>query len=461
MKIILYLFLNILLLDFIYTFNLSNFDYYYFATKALHEYSSKITGAKSKTNKTKCYAYKNIKVNDILFKYDKKDILSSESCYHPQKEDIFKNISLITNDTYEQNKMLLAFCIYYTLSDPDKNETHISQHEKFHILTLPIYKVKNSELLFDFYDLNDYLIAASSYSNLESDKISKIINKNLNVNITDRKNETFELYSKIYYYISSHSFNISGKAIILPFLDICDIVPYYLNKTNLKYLDSSIVQEEDNKIVVKSKVNILQSEHYYFSYNISLENDLLILKQGIFVHDNIFDRYTVNKHYMFKQMNEADDLYDYLKKHNLNPDLFKFRSENKGRIALLKLELLPDKINDDLYKFGIIYYNWLKTKSNKNNELNNFEKQSLMFIIRMCYDELREIANVMEVDFDEYIYRTQVDQGLSDLNKNLRNFTMEKVHFIQKNINYLYNNLAYMNYHEIMKKKEIYLIKSE
>ena len=160
-------------------------------------------------------------------------------------------------------------------------------------------------------------------------------------------------------------------------------------------------------------------------------------------------------------MNEADDLYDYLKKHNLNPDLFKFRSENKGRIALLKLELLPDKINDDLYKFGIIYYNWLKTKSNKNNKLNNFEKQSLMFIIRMCYDELREIANVMEVDFDEYIYRTQVDQGLSDLNKNLRNFTMEKVHFIQKNINYLYNNLAYMNYHEIMKKKEIYLIKSE
>ena len=119
MKITFCLFLNLFLFNIIYSSYLKDFDYPQFAIKSLEKYSKRIAGAKGKSNKTKCYAKADIKVNDTLFKYDKKEVLSSETCFHPQKTDALKNISAYTNDTYEQNKMLLAFCIYHVLLDPE------------------------------------------------------------------------------------------------------------------------------------------------------------------------------------------------------------------------------------------------------------------------------------------------------------------------------------------------------
>jgi hypothetical protein len=75
----------------------------------------------------------------------------------------------------------------------------------------------------------------------------------------------------------------------------------------------------------------------------------------------------------------------------------------------------------------------------------------------MCYDELNNIKNRMEIDIDEYILRTQEDNSLAELNKKLRNFTIEKVHLIDKNINFLYKNLTILNYNEIKQAKNKYI----
>ena len=456
MKITFCLFLNLFLFKIIYSSYLKDFDYPEFATKSLEKYSKRIAGVKGKTNKTKCYAKTDIKVNDTLFKYDKKEVLSSETCFHPQKTDALKNISAYTNDTYEQNKMLLAFCIYHVLLDPEF-VVQISRQEKFNILSLPIENVKHSEKLFDYPDLNEYLIAGTAYTISEPDRIEKIIDRNLN--IMDRYNENFKLYSKIYYYITTHSFNVNGQAVILPFMDICDIVPYYLTKPDENYTNSSFVEEEGNKIIVKSTRNFKQSEQYLFSYNISLDNDLLLLKQGIFVHDNIYDKYFLNKKFEYEHNYETDELYHNLKRHNLDPNIFSYQRENLGHEGWFKFEFLANKTSDLLYRFGIIYFNWWLTHSNdKNTQLRHIAKQSLTLILRMIYDEFKEIKSRMEVDIDEYLLKTQEDKTLTELNKKVRNFTMEKVHLLNKNVNFLYKDLAILNYNEIKQGKLTYVI---
>ena len=178
---------------------------------------------------------------DTIFKYDKKDVLSSETCFYPEKMEALKNISIYTNDTYEKNKMLLAFCIYHVLLDPDF-VIQISEKEKFLIQSLPIKEVEHSELLFDYPDMNEFLLAGTTYRIEESDRIEYIIARNLQ--IMDRYDKNFKLYTNIYYYITSHSFNVSGQAVILPFMELCDMVPYYLTKPDLNFSNSSFVEEE-------------------------------------------------------------------------------------------------------------------------------------------------------------------------------------------------------------------------
>lgn len=454
MKIIISLFLNILLFTLI--FSLDDFNYYFFATKALSQFSNKIVAAKAKSNKTKCYAQTDIKINDTLFQYKKGQILSSETCYHPQKEEIIKNLTLLINDTYEQNKIILSFCIYYILSDPDNNVTQISRFEKFNILSLPIDEVKYSELFFEPQDIDEFLVSGDSNVISESEKIANLIDKILN--ISDRKNDSYVLYTKIYYYLSTHSFNFSGNVIILPFIDVCNVVPYYLYKNSSNHLNFMLV-EEDNNIIVKSKANISQSDQFSISYNISFDNDYLMAKQGVFSHNNFYDKYIIHKIFSYPHIYESNELYHNLKRHNLDPNLLQFKRENRGYGASLSFELFANKTSDYLYRFGIIYFFWWKTYA--HDELSDYRhiaKQSLTFILRMCYDEIKEIIKRMKVGFEQYLLRTQNDKNLTELNKKLRNFNLEKVHLLHKNLKFLYNDLVILNYNEIKQNKNKYMI---
>ena len=455
MKNIFY-FLNLLLILFfpISCSYLKNFDYRDYATTHLHNYTKRISAVKGKTNKTKCFAKTDIKVNDTLFKYDKKEVLSSETCFYPDKIDTLNNISAYTNDTYEKNKMLLAFCIYHVLKDPEF-AIQVPQEEKMNILRLPIEEVEHSELLFDFPDLNEFLIAGTTFMVEEEDRIESIIKRNLEK--FTRYDKDFKLYTNIYYYITSHSFNVNGEAVILPFMEVCDMVPNYLAKPDANYSNSTFVEEEGNKIVVKSTRNFKQSEQYLFAFNVSLDNDGIMLKHGIFVHDNIHDFYLINKKFTFDVNYYNDMLYHTLRKRNLHPSLFNYHSENLGIDGWYKFKLRGDKIDDYLYRFGIIFFHWWAMQNNdKNIVYRTIAKRALTLIMRLCYDEMKNIKDRMECDIDDYLLRTQMDDTLTILNKKLRNFTMEKVHLLHKNVNMLLKDLVVLNYYEITGKKETY-----
>ena len=450
------IFILFILFQIILSSSLKDFDYIDYATSHLQNYTKRISAVKGKTNRTKCYAKTDIKINDTLFKYDKKDILTSETCFYPDKMRAFENISAYTNDTYVRNKMMLAFCIYHVLSDPEF-AIQVSSEEKFRMMTLPLKEVEHSESLFDYPDLNEFLLAGTTYFVEEPDMIENIVDRNLA--IRDRYNKNYKLYAKIYYYINSHSFNINGQAVILPFIEVCDMIPYYLTKPDANYSNSTFVEEEGNKIVVKSNRNFKQSEQYLFSFNVSLDNDALMLKHGIYVHDNIHDYYLVNKKFSYDNLYFNDMLYHTLKKRNLHPNLFNFQRENLGQDGWYQFKLRGAKLDDLLYRFGIIYYHWWAMQNNDRNVIyRNIAKRALTFMMRIVYDEMKTIKRKMECDFDDYLLRTQMDDTLTEMNKKLRNFTMEKVHLLHKNVNLLLNELVVLNYNEIKDKQIKYTI---
>ena len=431
-----------------------DFDYIDYASSHIHDYTKRISAIKGKTNRTKCFAKVDIKTNDTLFKYDKKDVLSSETCFYPEKMEALKNISTYTNDTYEKNKMLLAFCIYHVLIDPEF-VIQISEEDKFKIQSLPLKEVEHSELLFDYPDINEFLLAGTTYYVEEPDRIENIIAKNLQ--ILDRYNKNFKLYTNIYYYVTTHSFNINGEAVILPFMEVCDMVPYYLTKPDLNYSNSTFVEEEGNKILVKSSRNFRQSEQFLFSFNVSLDNDALMLKHGIYVHDNLHDYYLINKKFSYDNNYFNDMLYNTLKKRNLHPNIFNYHRENLGVDGWYQFKLRGNKIDDLLYRFSIIYFHWWAMQHNDQNIVyRTIAKRAMTFIMRMCYDEIEKIKGRMDCDFDDYLLRTQMDDSLSEINKKLRNFTMEKVHLINKNVNWLLEDLVLINYNEIRDKRDFY-----
>ena len=456
-KISLSLILLFILIQSISSLDLKNFNYIDYAISHVHEYAKRISAVKGKTNRTKCYAKTDIKVNDTLFKYDKKDILSSETCFHPQKMEILKNISAYTNDTYERNKMLLAFCIYHVMLDPEF-VVQISEQEKFRILTLPLKEVEHSELLFDYPDLNEFLLAGTTYRDEEPDIIEKIIDRNLF--ILDRYNKNFKLYTNIYYYVASHSFNVGGEAVILPYMEVCDMIPDYLRKPDANYSNSSYVEQEGNKIVVKSRRNFKQSEQYLFAFNVSLDNDALMLKHGIFVHDNIHDYILINKKFTFEQIYYNDMLFHTLKRRDLYPTLlFGYHSENLGFDGWYDFKIRGDKIDPLLYRFSLVYNQWWAGENKeKNTSFKVIAKRALVLILRICYDTIQMIKRRMECDFDDYLLKTQMDDKLTEINKKLRHFTMEKVHVLNKNVDWIMKDLVILNYNEIKDMKQKYIM---
>jgi hypothetical protein len=323
------------------------------------------------------------------------------------------------------------------------------------MLSLPIETMKFAQGLFDFPDLTEYLMAGTSYDNEEADIIVKILDRNLDVLI--RAQYEFQLFSKIYHYVDSRSFFVNQEAVILPYMDICNIIPNYLTKPDNNYTNSSYVVEEGNKFIVKSTRNFVQSEQYLFSYNVSLDNDKLILKQGVFVHDNIHSTHTIDKRFEFENGKDSDEIYNALVKYGINPESLNFIKEEEGREMWLRFKLRDDRIDILLFSFGIVYYDWRKKYDTvKNNEFKYITKQALQLILRIIYDEKNRINNFMEAEIDEYMLRTEQDRNLTEVNKNLRNFNMEKIHLLNKNINYVYKDLVPIYYKEIMKRKEKY-----
>jgi hypothetical protein len=231
-------------------------------------FSKNIEVSRGKTNLTKCFAIKDIKINDTIFEYEKKDVISNMSIVLPNIKEITTIIKKYVENTYLQNKFLLSFFIFHVMTNP-YNIPEMNNKLRLFILNLPIDQVNPIELFLDKERIEKYLVKKEwlNYENgYEFNLINEIVKSYLNIDTNNKTDENYILFGKIYYYVKENSFYLNGNAVILPFLDSCNIVPNFLHKENLN-VDSIFIEEEENKIVVKSNLDYSTSNQFIFSFH--------------------------------------------------------------------------------------------------------------------------------------------------------------------------------------------------
>ena len=447
--------LILLLFHLLYAQNQTNqneiYTYSYLATQFFFEYTENIVLFQGKTEKIKCYASKDIKINDTLFTYDTDEIISNINIILPNIEKIKSIIQSTINDIYIQNKFLLSIFIYHVLTNPKDKIPEYNEKLRLFILYFPLNEIFPIELLIEKKDIEEYLINKGwlDYKNNEEIKmINTIAEKCLDINIKNKKDGNYILFGKIYYFVKLNSFNVDGNAVILPFFDRCNVNPYYLHKDNINY-DSIFLENNKGKIIVKSKINIIQSDQFSFAYKYPLSNDYLLLTQGKIIFNNINDKYIINEVFSF---NDNNELGSFLLKSNLNSEQLKnlkiFNYLNK-RHANLTFELIPNKINDFIRKISLGYF--------KNNKLKSFTE-----IIKICFDELKNIKNIIKdkfksENFEDYLLKIQKEEKINVINSIIMKFNLVKINILQKNVRLATKKIIELNMKEIANLKQNYL----
>lgn len=423
---------------------IKEFSYSYLSTQFLEQYTKNIAVLKAKNNNmTKCFAIKNINKNDTIFEYRNEEIISTQNIDIENKENMALIINKYVNDSFLQDRLLLSSLIYFIMKNP-YNIQYINRKLRLFILNLPFEEVNPIEYLNDKNFINEKILKKDwLIYDIKSEKelVNPIINDIFNINITNQTDENYILFFKIYYYIKINSFNLNGKAAILPFMDTCNIVPYYLIKKKLNY-DSIYIEEIDNKIFVKSKIDILQSDQFVFSFDIPLTNDYLLLKQGKSIYNNMNDKIIINK--KFEIDNHLNN--SIIKFNNINYQ--KFEIDEKSKTFIFSYELYPNKISESIYNFGTIYFN------------ENIQK-TFFFLIKMCYDELKEIYRIInnryKLNFKDYLIKIQEEKNISETNAAINEFNLAKIFILEKNINLAYKKLLFLNFKEIQDIKLDYI----
>ena len=427
------------------------YTYSYLATQFFFQYTENIVLFQGKTEKTKCYATKDIKVNDTLFTYDENEIISNVNIILPDLEKITSIIKFAIKDKYIQNKFLLSIFIYHVLTNPKEKIQEYNEKLRLFILYFPLYEIYPIELIIEKNNIEEYLINKEwlEYKNNEEINLINIIaEKCLDININNKKDENYILFGKIYYFIKLYSFNVDGNAVILPFFDRCNVNPYYLDKNNLNY-DSIFLENVKGKIIVKSKINIMQSDQFSFAYRYSLSNDQLLLTQGNVVFNNINDKYIINKNFSFENNKQLGSL---ILKSNLNnyeiKNLKIFSYLNK-RYANITFELIPNKINGFIRKISLAYFN--------NNILKSFT-----MIAKICFDELKQISKFIKDkfksdNFEDYLLKIQNEEKINVINSIIMKFNLVKINILEKNVKLATEKIIELNINEIANLKQNYI----
>ena len=427
------------------------YTYSYLATQFFFQYTENIVLFQGKTEKTKCYATKDIKVNDTLFTYDENEIISNVNIILPDLEKITSIIKFTIKDKYMQNKFLLSIFIYHVLTNQKEKIQEYNEKLRLFILYFPLYEIYPIELIIERSNIEEYLINKEwlEYKNNEEINLINIIaEKCLDININNKKDENYILFGKIYYFIKLYSFNVDGNAVILPFFDRCNVNPYYLDKNNLNY-DSIFLENVKGKIIVKSKINIMQSDQFSFAYRYPLSNDQLLLTQGNVVFNNINDKYIINKNFSFENNKQLGSLILKSNLNNYEIKNLKIFSYLDKRYANITFELIPNKINGFIRKISLAYFN--------NNILKSFT-----MIAKICFDELKQISKFIKDkfksdNFEDYLLKIQNEEKINVINSIIMKFNLVKINILEKNVKLATEKIIELNINEIANLKQNYI----
>ena len=425
--------------------------------KYLPTYSNKIDIIKDKNNLTKCIAKTDLKINQTIFAFEKSEILSSESCYYPNKTELITNISVfIKEDIITQKKFILTSCLFFII-DNYYNEKALKNIKKKTIdlvKILPLTSYKRAQFTFSNKEVKEYLITARNFDYEESYHLQLVGDLLFDNYISNQTKNS--LFGSLFYFVDQHSFFVNNQIIIVPYLDICNIYPHYLKSPNKNYTNSTRIMEFNDKILVKVKRTFLKNEQFLFGYNHSYDNEELFSKNGMYIKNNNYDKHRIMKKYEYENSYMSDKVLKYLRSHHLNPKDFAYSQEKNGHQLLFKFDILKEKISDLNFRFGLFYYSWFKMENNnKNVTFNQTSKLASFFLIKLIYDDCLEIESKMGTHYIDYLFNTQFED--SKKRKKFKEFNLETLNLLHKNIDYLSPHLITVLWKDIMSFKSNYL----
>ena len=244
-KSFLYLFFLLTFLKSIKTYYISKYELD--SIEKLSRSGSKIQVLKGKTNKTKCIAKQDLKINDTILTFEKSDVLTSETCYFPNKTGLIYNITyIVKDDIIEREEFILTSCLFYIIENY-YNETalkNINPKIKELVKSLPYKKYEFTQFNFSDEETNEYLISARNYYYEKAyhiELIGDLVFDEFSTNKT-----RYSLFGSLLYYIDQHSFFIEENIVLIPYFDICNIYPHYLTIPNNNFTNSTeIIEFED------------------------------------------------------------------------------------------------------------------------------------------------------------------------------------------------------------------------
>jgi hypothetical protein len=423
----------------------------------LPKHGNKITITTS-NNIPKCIAKTNIKENETIFIFKKDEILSSETCYYPNKEQLIKNISSIfQEEILFREQFILSSCLLYIIDNYYNKEKLLNINNNIIELVkkLPIKNYEKAQFSLTDEEMNEYLITARNYY-YEQDYNATLIGEKIFIDYNTNNTKKL-LFGSLYYYIEQRSFFINNKIILIPYYDICNIFPYYLTKENNNYINLTNIIVNDDKYILNIKRSFKQNEHFLFGYNHTYDNEEMLSKNGIFFRDNIYDTHKIIKKYYYELNYKSDGILHYLRKRNLDPRLLNYAQEENGHELFVEFNITSESINPIIFKYALIYYTWDKMEKNQQNiSYRHIGKQTFLFILQLIYDELKEIEDKSEVNFFDYLLATQKEKNKRM--KIIKEFNLETCNLLFKNINYLYPDLINISWKDIEQFKDRYII---
>ena len=424
----------------------------------LPKYGNKIKITTS-NNIPKCITTTKIKEKEPIFIFKKEEILSSETCYYPNKEQLIKNISSIfQEEILFREQFILASCLLYIIDNYYNKEklSKINNNIIELVKKLPIKNYEKTQFSLTDEEINEYLLTARNYyyeQDFNATLIGEKIFDDYNTNNTKKL-----LFGSLYYYVEQRSFFINNKIILIPYYDICNIFPYYLTKENNNYINLTNLIENDDRYILDTKRSFEQNEHFLFGFNHTYDNEEMLSKNGIFFKNNKYDFHRIMKIFKYKTRKQSDDVIQYLINHNLDPNLlFYSQEEDNGHEIFYEFDLLSEKINPLVYKFGLLYYTWLNIELKKNKNVNNLfiEKQIYLFFLQLSYNEMKKIEDKSEVNFKDYLFSVQFEK--KNITQYIKKFNLEKMNILFKNVNFVFDNLMRNSFFHIEMFKNKYV----
>ena len=416
----------------------------------IKDYTRKIMVVKGKTNRTRCIARRAIHANETIFAYNESDVISSESSEFPQKDDVYRFINELTQDSLMKNKIIVTLYILYAMSDKSNN---LNQY----LTSIPLDSYKNSFINWNQKDIDDYSLTGR-VKNLPFDEVKQLkeIYHYLSGNFTLHL-KTEKVFIYLYYYVTDNSFisreDDEDVVIMLPYINICNVYPDYMKNRYAEkdYKNDTITFEKnDTMYYIKVTREYISNQHFYFYYNTSyLTNEHTITREGYIAKENFYNEYELKYDMHFHSPKDIDFFINYMKWKVINITKMIYKKDLSTNTLTLLWNIKDPNRNNDLFRLVLGYQEWYNTQFKVRSYFTKKFIKTVLITQKILYDQSEMIVKKMK-RIDNYIKEIEKNEEKKNkINNLIHLYNLENLNFLNRHQNNYYSSSVLSIWKEI------------